>query len=120
MLGRLLLVFVLLLQPLQWSAAQQHELADDRNVLAALLSPDGPGIAQLAHADEPGGVCQFHEFAQATVLPAAAPSEAFPARARGGWRRAGRDGPGGSDIAHRIDRPKWDSRPSPGGETLAS
>ncbi|WP_198972369.1 hypothetical protein [Xylophilus sp. ASV27] len=112
MFSRLVIVFLLVLVPLQWSAAQGHELADDAGAFSAVLE-GGSQLAQLLeHHDEPGGVCQFHELVQPGAMLIAPGPENLLRRCTGSWRLARKLAPPGSRSPHDIEKPKWSGRPS--------
>lgn len=62
---RIIVVLMLLLLPLQWSAAQAHEYRDNASMVTISVQADTAISPSLAfHLQEPGGVCQFHQMAQ--------------------------------------------------------
>lgn len=113
MFNRLVIVFMLMVLPLQWSLAQEHELGDDAGVFAlAAGAGAAPEItALLTHNDEPGGACQFHQLAQPSVDATALETVAFPARPCERWTLALQVNPMGSQSPGTIEKPKWSSRP---------
>lgn len=112
MFSRLVIVLMLVLFPLQWSVAQGHELRDDARELAhgAMAGEAASPLADRGHTQDPGGVCQFHELAQASALGLAF-SHFTHARFDGRrWAApTALQAPTEPPLAG-IDRPKWPRR----------
>ena len=110
MFNRLVLVVMLLLFPLQWSAAQGHELNDDAGAFTAVFDTGAEVTQLLAHTDEPGGVCQFHELSQPSAALASHGAGNLFARAAESWAPGLDQPPPGLHAPNDIEKPKWDSR----------
>jgi len=113
MFSRLVIVFMLVLVPFQWSAAQGHELADDAGTFSAVFDGGSEVAELLAHHDEPGGICQFHELAQPGAMLIAHGPGHFLGRAAESWKLARHLAPPGSRSPNEIEKPKWSGRPTP-------
>jgi len=120
MFRRLALVLMLVLLPLQWGLAQAHDAAEEIVGLAFTVGsaaahgeqPDVVQTEQGAHAQEPGGICQFHDLAHTVGLAAQGLAWVLPAR-RAACRLPGLAGarlPAGWPDS--IERPRW-SRHAP-------
>ena len=110
MFNRLVLVVMLMLFPLQWSAAQGHELNDDAGAFSVAFDT-GAEISQLlVHTDEPGGVCQFHELSQPSAALASHDAGNLLARAAESWVPGRHQPPPGLHSPSDIEKPKWGSR----------
>lgn len=104
MLHRALFVFLLLLLPLQWAAAQMHE---SRSAFSG-ATVQAQESAQDSHAQEHGGApCLFHALAHPSVHGGTLQAPGLPGQARRAW-----DVP--LDLDHHgtrsisdIDRPRW-------------
>ncbi|SFE51020.1 hypothetical protein [Paracidovorax wautersii] len=115
MFRRLVIVFMLLLLPLQWAAAQAHEsgasvesVADEED--AAPAQPVA-GVPAGGHTQEHGGEpCLFHTLAQASALAGLheAPLPATPGRFD--WIVPPDMNHHGTGAANDIDRPRWPGR----------
>ena len=131
---RLFIVFMLMLLPLQWGLAQAHDSAEEiRELVSHAQATSAPGMAATAdsplahdghdahdvhasaahaeqgtaHAQEPGGICQFHDFAHTVAL-------AVGGDLGLGLPRLPRDIAGGASATRlaagtpaQIDRPRW-------------
>lgn len=113
MLYRLVVILMMALFPLQWSVAQVHELADDTSILS--VASDGPAqvAALLAHTDEPGGVCQFHQLSQVFVDIAAPSPPNLSAHIDESWKLRSHATFPRSHFLSEIDKPKWNIAPPP-------
>lgn len=107
MLRRLFIVLLMLLFPLQWSAAQGHELVDDAGVLSAVAGHGAAPTKLVSHGDEPGGGCEFHELSQQTAA-ATSDDDGWPAgRSPEGWKSGLLVAAPEAGRPNDIDRPKW-------------
>ncbi|AVS83622.1 hypothetical protein [Paracidovorax avenae] len=116
MLRRIVIVFMLLLLPLQWAAAQMHESeAPVESAEVSAAAPAHPAAAaaplQDSHAQEPGGApCLFHTLAQPSA-PAELPDARVPAAsARSAWAVPSELDHHGTGADEDIDRPRWPAR----------
>ncbi len=111
MFRRLVIVFMLLLLPLQWAAAQAHESHASVESAAeegAVPAQPEAGVPAGGHAQEQGGVpCLFHALAQASALTGLH-GAALPA-APGGfdWIVPPDLNHHGTGAANDIERPRW-------------
>ena len=110
MFNRLVIVFMLMLFPFQWSVAQGHELRDDAGAFETVFSAGADITQRLAHTDEPGGICQFHELSQsAAALPAHEAGDLLD-RTVEAWSVSRHVDPLASHAPSEIEKPKWGSR----------
>ncbi|WP_229722612.1 hypothetical protein [Xylophilus rhododendri] len=106
------LIVMLLLLPLQWGLAQAHDAAEEIAALAVAAASGEASEQALtaegaAHAQEPDGICQFHDLAHSLALaPVGAGGRAWAAlpAARVSGTAAARLAAG---PPADIDRPKW-------------
>lgn len=110
MFNRLVIVFMLMLFPLQWSAAQAHELKDDAGVFETLFAASADISQLLAHTDEPGGLCQFHDLSQPAASIPMYEAGHILARSSEAWAVALPINPPGTHAPSDIEKPKWGSR----------
>ena len=109
MFKRLVVIVMLMLFPFQWSAAQGHELKDDAGAFETVYRV-GADISQLlAHTDEPGGICQFHELSQPAAAVLLHGTSDLLARSGEAWSLALQTRPPGLQAPDEIDKPKWGS-----------
>ncbi|WP_020424776.1 hypothetical protein [Paracidovorax oryzae] len=111
MVRRIVIVFMLLLLPLQWTAAQFHESASSAGSVAA-----GYASAQKKAADEAGGnhfsedrgvPCPFHNVAQPSSI-GDVPNPRCPVQqASNAWVVPRHLRHQGAGVANDIERPKW-------------
>lgn len=113
MLSRLIVVVMLVLLPLQWSAAHGHEFLDDMRDVSQQM-PYGQSAAKMDwnHTQDPGGICPFHQLAHASAVGLDAPASVISSPGDDGWSAAAAllfevDSP----LAE-IERPKWRLRNS--------
>ncbi|WP_343594040.1 hypothetical protein [Paracidovorax wautersii] len=104
MLHRALFVFLLLLLPLQWAAAQMHESRPSSSEATA----QAPVAAQDHHAPEHGGTpCLFHTLAQPAAHGGAPQAPGVPGHMRRAWDVPLDLDHHGTGAASDIDRPRW-------------
>lgn len=117
MLRRIVIVFMLLLLPLQWAATQMHESEAPAESAEGSAAPPVQAVAaallQDSHARDPGGApCLFHTLAQPSA-PAELPDTRVPAASvRSAWTVPSDLDHHGTGADDDIDRPRWPA-PSP-------
>jgi len=110
MFSRFVIVIMLMLFPVQWSAAQAHEVGDDVGAISA-ITVGIAGVSQhLIHTNEPGGICQFHELSQPAAMFVACDAADWPIVTGKTWTISDYVTPQGSRSPSEIERPKWGFR----------
>ncbi len=118
MLRRIVIVFMLLLLPLQWAAAQMHESeAPAESAGGAAAAPEqavaaaAAALLQDSHVQDPGGApCLFHTLAQPSA-PTELPDARVPAASvRSAWAAPSDLDHHGTGADDDIDRPRWPAR----------
>jgi len=116
MFARLVFVALLLLLPLQWGLAQAHDSAEEIHELAAALHAEtgAAGVTletqhadQGAHSQEPGGVCQFHDFAHTLALAVDGRAALLSPLPPGPGALAAPASRLAAGLPADIDRPRW-------------
>jgi len=110
MFNRLIVIVMLMLFPFQWSAAQGHELRDDAGAFEVVIGAQADITQLLAHTDEPGGICQFHELSQPAADVPAHDAGDLLARSGEAWSLTLLINPLASHAPSEIEKPKWGSR----------
>lgn len=113
MFKRLALILMLVLLHLQWGLAQAHDSAEEIQglVIAAASSAVAAArpveVENQAHAQETGGVCQFHDLAHSVALAPQGEGwgggQRLSSLARWGDLRS----PLAVGVPGPIDRPRW-------------
>lgn len=111
MVRRIVIVFMLLLLPLQWTAAQFHESASSAGSVAAGYASAqkkiSDGASSLHFSEDRGVPCPFHNVAQPSSIGDLWNPRCPAQQASNAWVVPRHLRHQGTGAANDIERPKW-------------